>query len=377
MARSLTVPWTAREPISPPRKKSGLTTKLSVVKARRSPPIWRTAWSSRRPRTGLRKTGRKTSRSRSALSLPPDPCPSRMRSLAGSGVGQVIIALGGRGLVGQALSPANLWVAKLGRSSYGSPEKVIRRAGAFARDHGRAQRRLRRASDSEGGAIDGFRQALQNLRGDAFGGLLDSRGLDVEAALGIEGGIFGTQPVAGRGDEADASPFAVAHFEDLEHAIARGDVALSGHRAHVLILHFGAALLQLADQHEDGFQQVERLEAAHHERDAEIARQLLVFGVAHDRADVSGGDEALYAVLREAQQQADSGWHEHVRYQDGKITQAFARGLPNGHGVGRLRGFGTDGQAHQPALGVLPGDRHRVHRGVGDAHVAAFGFDAE
>ena len=35
------MPWTASEPMSPPRKKSGLTTKLSVVKARRSAPIWR------------------------------------------------------------------------------------------------------------------------------------------------------------------------------------------------------------------------------------------------------------------------------------------------------------------------------------------------
>src|ERR1019366_1043009 len=148
----------------------------------------------------------------SALSLPPDPWPSRMRSLAGSGVGQVIIALGGRGLVGQALPPANLWVARGGRSSYGPPEKVISGAGAFARDHGRAQRRLRRAAGAEGAAIDRFRQALQNLRGDAFGGLLDARGLDVEAAFRIEGGVFGAQPVAGRGDETDAAPFAVAHL---------------------------------------------------------------------------------------------------------------------------------------------------------------------
>ena len=37
MARSLTVPCTARWPADPPGKRSGLTTKESVLKARRSP----------------------------------------------------------------------------------------------------------------------------------------------------------------------------------------------------------------------------------------------------------------------------------------------------------------------------------------------------
>jgi len=38
MARSLTVPWTASEPMSPPGKKAGFTTNVSVVKASRSLP---------------------------------------------------------------------------------------------------------------------------------------------------------------------------------------------------------------------------------------------------------------------------------------------------------------------------------------------------
>jgi len=52
-------------------------------------------------------------------------------------------------------------------------------------------------------------------------------------------------------------------------------------RAHVLIFDYGAALFELADEHEDGFQKVQGLEAANHEGNVEIARQFLVFGVAH------------------------------------------------------------------------------------------------
>ena len=45
IARSLTVPQTASVPISPPGKKSGLTTKLSVVKASRAPAVGNTTLS--------------------------------------------------------------------------------------------------------------------------------------------------------------------------------------------------------------------------------------------------------------------------------------------------------------------------------------------
>ena len=212
------------------------------------------------------------------------------------------------------------------------------------------------------GAIDRLGETLQNAGGDALGGLLDARGLDAEAAFGIEGGILRAQAVPRGGDLADAAPFAVADFEDFEHALARGGVALAGHATHVLIFDFGAALFELANQHEDGFEQVERLEAADHEGDAEIAREFLVFGVAHDGADMSGSDEALHAVVGEAEQQADGGRHQDVRHQHGKIGEPFARGLPDGHGVGRGGGFEADREEDHLAIGILPGDGDGVHR---------------
>src|SRR5437764_10242207 len=75
--------------MSPPGKKSGVTTYASVVKARRTPLISTTAWSSSFSSTSLRNAGRKHRASSSAVIFPPLPCPSRIRSPPASGRGQL------------------------------------------------------------------------------------------------------------------------------------------------------------------------------------------------------------------------------------------------------------------------------------------------
>src|SRR5262249_18939665 len=80
----------------PPGKKSGRTTKESVLKARRGPlaPLFwpsseTVAWSSRAASTSLPKPGTKTRWMRSAVSRPPLPWPSRMWSCGDRGSGQL------------------------------------------------------------------------------------------------------------------------------------------------------------------------------------------------------------------------------------------------------------------------------------------------
>src|SRR5438477_8009673 len=75
--------------MSPPGKKSGVTTYASVVKARRTPLISTTAWSSSFSSTSLRNAGRKQRAISSAVIFPPLPCPSRIRSPPVSGSGQL------------------------------------------------------------------------------------------------------------------------------------------------------------------------------------------------------------------------------------------------------------------------------------------------
>ena len=91
IARSLTVPCTASEPMSPPGKKAGVTTKVSVVKARRSLPTVTIAPSPSGSRCGLRKAGAKSVSMRRAVLRPPPPWASSTMSRWSSGAGQLSI----------------------------------------------------------------------------------------------------------------------------------------------------------------------------------------------------------------------------------------------------------------------------------------------
>ncbi len=75
MDRSLTVPQTASLPISPPGKKMGLTTCVSVVNASRLSPRSNTAASANAARQGL-SNSRANSRASSCDRRPPAPCAS-------------------------------------------------------------------------------------------------------------------------------------------------------------------------------------------------------------------------------------------------------------------------------------------------------------
>ena len=79
IARSLTVPLTASSPILPPGTRSGLTTKLSVVIARRiAADLDRAGIGERRQRTAVGAASAGTSRPsiRVWVALPPAPCAS-------------------------------------------------------------------------------------------------------------------------------------------------------------------------------------------------------------------------------------------------------------------------------------------------------------
>ncbi len=67
------MPCTASEPMSPPGKKAGFTTKVSVLNANRSAPIVRIAPSPSGSSWGLRKAGANSVSIRRAVLRPPPP----------------------------------------------------------------------------------------------------------------------------------------------------------------------------------------------------------------------------------------------------------------------------------------------------------------
>ena len=86
------MPCTASEPMSPPGKKTGFTTKVSVVKASRSLPTVTMAPSPRGSRCGLRKAGAKSVSMRRAVLRPPPPWASSTMSRWSRGTGQASIS---------------------------------------------------------------------------------------------------------------------------------------------------------------------------------------------------------------------------------------------------------------------------------------------
>ncbi|MNC88631.1 hypothetical protein D3C83_44640 [compost metagenome] len=73
MATSLIVPCTERQPMSPPGKKSGVTTWLSVATTRRPGGIVMRAWSFISLSHGLSKASTKSSSINCAMARPPLP----------------------------------------------------------------------------------------------------------------------------------------------------------------------------------------------------------------------------------------------------------------------------------------------------------------
>src|ERR1019366_6628842 len=59
------------------------------------------------------------------------------------------------------------------------------------------------------------------------------------------------------------------------------------------------------------------------------------------------------------------------------VSKPTAKNTPRSPGSILRGGFETHGEEYYLAIGVLACDGDGIHGGVGDAHVAAFGFDAE
>src|SRR5664280_2625974 len=369
IARSFTVPCTASEPMSPPGKKSGLTTNESVENARRAPPTSKTAPSCSSRSAGLSKLLRKTFSIRRCVIRPPPPCARRIVSPSPAGTGQLAASSAAPG------SPAVSFA--LMSSSHGPRVEVVGRAGALGRHHGRAEGMLRRAARAERRAAARLFPALQDLARDALLWLVGGDVRDVEPRRGVERRIRRPQPVAAFRDHADAAPGAVAGLEDLGEDGLRRAIPSGRHRARVLVLHAEASFLERRDRHVDALEEVERLEARDDHREAVPRREGSVLGRAHDGADMSREEERLHAIRGRRKNRLDRGRHEDVRREDREVRKAELLRPLHRHGVRGRRGLEADGEEHDLAARVLLGEAHRVERRIDHPHVAALRLDAE
>src|SRR5271166_759822 len=324
----------ARSPIVPPGKISGRTTNESVVKARREPLSVNTAPSCRCSSMGLPNAGMKIFSMSWWVSRPPPPCASTMRSSATRGTGQLRLNSVMTVIV---LPPAVV---------------IIGRARALRRNHRRAQRIFRRALHRKLRTLVRLFEALQNQAADALGRLVSHFSREREAAVGI---MFLKTPAqlkaAGR-NLYEAAPLPVHHLKHFNNAFLRRTVPFPPLGPRVLVLHFVAAFFQLAHRHENAIENVEWLEASHHDWHFVPLRDRKIFFVAHDGADVACRQKSLDHAIRRRQQRFHGGRNQHVRNQQREVVDVVVIGLPRGHRIGRRSGLETYGKEYDLPLRI-------------------------
>src|SRR5664279_2029465 len=375
MARSFTVPLTARSPMVPPGKNIGFTTKESVENASRPAGAVSTAESPSSPSAASPNAGRKRCSMSSPDIAPPPPCPITMVGESRSGTGQV-----------QPLKSIGFGVAVITWVSSGmdghrgelqTPVEVVGGARALGGHHGGAQRVPRRAFPAEGGAFVRLDQALQHLTGAAQGRFDGPDSSDIETVLRVELRVLLRQPPAAAGDHPDAPPRAVGAGEHVgQHRLGRG-VAVGTDRTGVGVLDLVLAGFQLPHGQPDALQDVQRLESGHHDRHLVLLRQRRVLRRAHHAADVTGGQKCLYPAGLGLHDGRDRRRHQHVGHQQREVGDPEPLGLVHGHRVRRCGGLEPDAEEDDLPVRVLLRDLQRVQRGVDDADVAAVTLDPE
>src|SRR5262249_2117128 len=112
---------------------------------------------------------------------------------------------------------------------------VVSRTRPFGGHHGRAQRRLWRASFAKGRTLARLFDALQNLAADALARFKHLQAIDCKTSLGIEPEILGPQTQAAVGNRADPAPLSVANFKNFVDQPERRGVSFPAHNSRVLV----------------------------------------------------------------------------------------------------------------------------------------------
>ena len=206
---------------------------------------------------------------------PPPPCASTMRSSATRGTGQLRLN-----------SPWRLASAIV----------IVGRAGALGGDHGRAERVLGRALHGERRALVRLLDALQDQAADALGGLVRAAApMNGKRRFGVEFPEASAQPEAAGRESRRCRATARCRLRTLRRSSsAPGDSlraarrGCTGSRLRRGRLRAALTAIRMPSSRSSGSKPVTTIGTWY------FARDRLIFLVAHDGADVAGGEESLH-----------------------------------------------------------------------------------
>ena len=168
-----------------------------------------------------------------------------------------------------------------------------------------------------------------------------------------------------------------AQLEHFAEHLERRRVAAIAHHSLVLVLHLGPTLRQLAQQHGDTLENVDRFEPCGHERQAVLTRHELVRAGADHGAHVAGAEEPVELHAGRIEDRFHRRNDGHVVAEDREVLHVAFPRLHDGDGRGGSRGLEPDGEEHHVAVGFVLGDGERIEWGVDDPNVGALGLGFE
>ena len=134
---------------------------------------------------------------------------------------------------------------------------------------------------------------------------------------------------------------------------------------------------ELAQHHDDGLQNIERLEAGDGNRLVFVFRDPLIGAAADDRGHVARPDEGVEPHVGRIENGADRGNDRDVIAEHRKIVDALRLRAHQRQCRGGSRGFKADGEKHHVLVGIGLRQFQRVGRRIDDAHIhpARFVFE--
>src|ERR1700729_1741474 len=148
---------------------------------------------------------------------------------------------------------------------------------------------------------------------------------DSVALLGVPRGIFVANAQCRLRDESKPAPLKIRpQLEDFGHYLERCTIALPWHYPFILILAPGFARMQLPQKHNDGLEQIQRLEARGNDWLTLIPRNPLIRPTTDHRRDMSRSNESVETHIWRIEDGPDRGDDRDVIAEDRKITDALS-----------------------------------------------------
>jgi len=170
-------------------------------------------------------------------------------------------------------------------------------------------------------------------------------------------------------DFPDSAPDRRPHPENLAEKLFGPEVSFFGYRPRIRVFHLRPSLPKLPEDQRNGVEDIEGLEAGHHNGHLEFFGNFPVRAGADHRGDVPGRQKSIDGNRRGGKKGRKSRRDEFVAHEDKEILR---RPLGEDRGGSRRSGLKAHSKEDHRLFGVTEGDLHRIRGGKDYPHIRPF-----